>query len=351
MEQESGKPHRKQTHEISEKFALQIISNVKEQFDCCYDKNGPLEQVGSESLWNIVAQLKYKGTKLRLITEITKENIAYCKTMMRYFDVRHLDGIKGNFGVLDKQEYLGNMLSTDENSSQPFIHIDNRPFVELQQYIFETLWNKAVPSKEKIKEIELGLDKEFLETIKDPLEIKNLIESLIKSATYEILILFSTTNSFTLVDKENILQVLKDSVNRGVNVRILVPTDSQLTKETSSSKEQGERKKQLYIQYLSKPLQTNLITMIVDQAISLSIEINNESGQKWDKSVGLATYTNTESKVSSNASIFESLWIQSELEKQNKIKQVYFQVFKGFGLKDEVYKRHWDIGDEKTSEI
>src|SRR5579864_3900246 len=78
-------------HEMtnSEELSLQIISTVKEKLDCCYDKNGPAAQIGSESLWNAIAQLKYKGTKLRLITEITKENIAYCKTMMRYFDVRH----------------------------------------------------------------------------------------------------------------------------------------------------------------------------------------------------------------------------------------------------------------------
>ncbi|TLX65744.1 MAG: hypothetical protein E6L02_07430, partial [Thaumarchaeota archaeon] len=77
--------------ENSEEVSLQIISKIKERLDCCYDKNGSAAQIGSEPLWNAIAQLKYKGTKLRLITEITKENIAYCKTMMRYFDVRHMD--------------------------------------------------------------------------------------------------------------------------------------------------------------------------------------------------------------------------------------------------------------------
>lgn len=330
-----------QNHEISEKAILQSISNIKERFDCCYDKNGPLAQVGSESLWNAVAQLKYKGTKLRLITEITKENIAYCKTMMRYFDVRHLDGVKGNFGISDRETYLGNILSNEDKSSQQFIHLNNRSFVELQQFLFDTLWSKGIQAKEKIKEIELGLDKEFIEKINDPLEIKHLIQNLLTSATYEILILFSTANSFNLANTENILQILKESVNRGVNVRILVPTESILTKETQEKKLK-KRKNQIYIQYLSKPLHTNLITLIIDQAISLSIEINNDSKKTFEESIGLATYSNSESTVSSNASIFESLWIQSELEKQNKIKQVYFQVFKGFGLKDENYKRQWE---------
>ena len=333
--------------ENSEELPLQIISKIKEKFDCCYDKNGPAAQVGSESLWNAIAQLKYKGTKLRLITEITKENIAYCKTMMRYFDVRHVDGVKGNFGISDQEQYLGNMLTFDVKPNQEIIHMDNKSFVELQQYLFDTLWSKAIQAREKIKEIELGLDKEFIETIKEPSEIKHLIHNLLKSATYEILILFSTANSFNRAKNENILQILKESVNRGVNVRILVPTDNHIIKEISEKKLQ-ERKKQIYIQYISKPLHTNITTIIIDQAISLSIEINDDTKETFEESAGLATYSNSESTVSSSASIFESLWIQSELDKQNKIKQVYFQVFKGYGLKDENYKRRWQNVDDSS---
>jgi hypothetical protein len=37
------------------------------------------------------------------------------------------------------------------------------------------------------------------------------------------------------------------------------------------------------------------------------------------------------------------LWIQSEFDKQNKVKQAYFKMFKGFELKDEVYDRRWSF--------
>ena len=337
-------------NENSEKSSLHIISKIKERFDCCYDKNGPADQIGSESLWNAIAQLKYKGIKLRLITEITKDNITYCKTMMRYFDVRHIDGVKGNFGISDGMQYLGNMLTSDTKSGQDLIHINNKSFVELQQYLFDTLWNNAIQSREKIKEIELGLDKEFIETIKDPSEIKHLIHNLLNSATYEILILFSTANSFNRAKNENILQILKESIKRGVNVRLLIPTDNYVKNEISEKKLRVTQK-QIYVQYISKPLQTNITTMIIDQSISLSIEINDDTKQTFEESAGLATYSNNESTVSSSASIFESLWIQSELDKQNKIKQVYFKVFKGFGLKDETYKRSWQNTDDNGDKI
>ncbi len=324
-----------------EEISLNVISKSNESLDCCYDKNGPSTQVGNELLWNIIAQLKYKGTKLRLITEVTKENIPYCKTAMRYFDVRHIDGAKGNFGISDHCEYLGNFLPSNEQSSSELVHVGVKSFVEIQQYLFDTLWAMAKPAKEKIKEIELGLDKEFLETITLPAETKKILLNLLGSATYEILILFSTVNSFYRAEREGILQVLKTAINRGVNVRILVPIEDDTVKEISE-KNLKEKRRQIQIQYIRKPLQTNIITLIVDQSISLSIEINDNLQNSFEQASGKSTFSNVESTVSSCASIFESLWIQSELDKQNSVKKVYFRAHTGDGLKDEIYKREWE---------
>jgi hypothetical protein len=47
-------------------------------------------------------------------------------------------------------------------------------------------------------------------------------------------------------------------------------------------------------------------------------------------------------------SIFETLWIQSEFDKQNKIKQAYFKMFQGLQLKDESYMRRWSFEQEKV---
>ena len=40
-------------------------------------------------------------------------------------------------------------------------------------------------------------------------------------------------------------------------------------------------------------------------------------------------------------SFFDSLWIRSDIEKQNIIKQTYFKIFKEPQLKDENYRRKW----------
>ena len=334
------------TESIDESL-VRIISQSNEKLDFCYDKTGPSAQVNNELVWNTIAQLKYKGIKLRLVTEITKENVTYCKTMMRYFDLKHIDGVKGNFGI-SESDYVGNML-TNRNSENELVHVNTKPFIELQQYLFDILWNKAIPAKERIKEIELGLDKEFLETITDPKETKKILSNLLHSAIYEILILFSTANSFYRAENEGILHSLKEAVKRGVTVRLLVPGDPD-TKKEIAEKNLKEKRKQIHIQHIRKPLQTNIITIIVDQTVSLSIEITDDTKNEFDESSGPAEFSNVDSTVSSCASIFESLWIQSELDKQNEIKKTYFQAFSGHNWKDEIYQRQWkNMNDQNDS--
>ena len=50
-------------------------------------------------------QLKEKGIVTRLIVEVTKENIDSI-TSLNGFVVRHLEDIKGNFGVFDSRAYM-----------------------------------------------------------------------------------------------------------------------------------------------------------------------------------------------------------------------------------------------------
>ena len=57
--------------------------------------------------------------------------------------------------------------------------------VNQQPYFFDMLWKKAIPATQRIKEIEQGLKREFMETIRDPYETQKILENLIKSAIDE----------------------------------------------------------------------------------------------------------------------------------------------------------------------
>lgn len=96
-----------------------------------------------------------------------------------------------------------------------------KAFVGQQQYFFEMLWRKAIPAKQRIKEIEEGLKREVIETIQDPIEIQNLILKVINSVIEEIDII-STANSLKRYEGEGIIELLTKKAVEGVKVRILL---------------------------------------------------------------------------------------------------------------------------------
>src|SRR5215469_10491042 len=101
--------------------------------------------IGIESIKRSFVDAKSRGVKLRYLTEITDANILYCKELMAIVDeVRHLDGIKGNF-MISEIEYLAPATSHLETKlAALIIYSSVKEIVEHQQYVFETLWNKSM---------------------------------------------------------------------------------------------------------------------------------------------------------------------------------------------------------------
>jgi hypothetical protein len=78
----------------------------------------------------------------------------------------------------------------------------------------------------------------------------------------------------------------------------------------------------------------------------LTIEVKDDSKDNFSEATGLATYSNTESTVFADYSMFENLWIQAEIERQSSIRQAYFKMFNGQKLRDEIYKRDWTMEEK-----
>jgi sugar-specific transcriptional regulator TrmB len=93
------------------------------------------------------------------------------------------------------------------------------------------LWMKVIPAKQRIKEIEEHIKREFIETIQDSEETNSLISKILSSATEEILIIFSHTNTLSQYQKYGILDILKRKAENEVLVRILIGMDYALKEE------------------------------------------------------------------------------------------------------------------------
>ena len=76
---------------------------------------------------------------------------------MKYVEeLRHLDGVKGNMVVLEK-EYADIATLLEPKPITQVIFSNSHTIVEKNRYFFENLWNRALPAKQKIKEIEAGI--------------------------------------------------------------------------------------------------------------------------------------------------------------------------------------------------
>ena len=68
----------------------------------CADYTWPSVAMGVEVFKKGLYELKKRNVKSRFVTDITKDNIKYCKELMQISELRHLDGVKGNFAISEK---------------------------------------------------------------------------------------------------------------------------------------------------------------------------------------------------------------------------------------------------------
>jgi hypothetical protein len=129
---------------------LQFVAKAKERLHACLDQTVQSVKMGVESIKKErLNAVQKRGIKLKYVTEITKENIVYCKELMKISEVRHADGVKGNFEVSDAKEYVATATLQKEKPVAQLIYSNVFEIVEQQQYVFDTLWGRAIPAEEK----------------------------------------------------------------------------------------------------------------------------------------------------------------------------------------------------------
>jgi len=84
---------------------LQALHNAKSRWDYFADINSLAVPFLIKSITEALSSAKSTGVKFRFVTEITEGNISQCKEVVATGEVRHLDGIRGNFAVSDT-EYI-----------------------------------------------------------------------------------------------------------------------------------------------------------------------------------------------------------------------------------------------------
>ena len=130
---------------------VQFMQNVKKGMDLFGDKNGPSIIVEFDVYKNNYVDVRRRGGRIRLITEITKDNVHYCRELMKIVDeLRHLDGLIGGIAVSELEYMATTTLHRGQLLTQVF-YSNAIEVVKQGQYIFNTFWNKAVPARQRIR--------------------------------------------------------------------------------------------------------------------------------------------------------------------------------------------------------
>jgi two-component system sensor histidine kinase VicK len=159
---------------------IEFIDKSSSRIDACVDYTRPSLIVEIAALKKAFVDAKDRGIKLRYDTEITSDNVSYCKELINTInlELRHVDGIKGNFYV-SENEYVAP--ATFHHKGKPASHIiysNVKEIVDHQQYVFESFWTRAVPAQQRIKEFEEGVIHYQTKIVDNPDEIIKEISKL-----------------------------------------------------------------------------------------------------------------------------------------------------------------------------
>jgi two-component system, OmpR family, sensor histidine kinase VicK len=312
----------------------------------CADSLAPSVAMGVEPIKECYENLKSRQVKVRWITEITKDNLSYCRALMQYAELRHLDGIKGNFGVSDTA-YIA---TATLNKAQPvaeLIYSTAKSVIEQNKYVFETLWSKAVLAQDRIREIEEGVTRPEIKAVKDPREIlQDTIGLVRRSKQYSICsvydgLLYAHNYSFDAF--KEILDLHRSGKHAGIRwvTKIESIEDSRLLEVIKTFMQLG--------------MQIRHVTTIPPMSFGLSekeigVTVENMRGGSLNTS---AIFSSEPAIVEQFAAIFEELWNRG-INAKERIEEIESQTKTFIDIIEnpaEIQKRYHDLVASATQQI
>jgi signal transduction histidine kinase len=184
--------------------------------------------------------------------------------------------------------------------------------IESARERFLSDWERAIPSVDKINELEKGKPIEITRVIKDNNEAVEIYKSLIDTANSQILYLLPSARALIRMKSAAILHSLLDSATvRGVKVSVLCPIDS----ENQHIIEQIRKTQNIELRSYESTTSTLLIT---DREHVFTAELRKNTTYNILEALGLTTYSNSKPTVQSYITLFESLWKQKQLYEQQQ---------------------------------
>lgn len=251
--------------------------------------------------------------------KLEKDDIELIKTFLDLgMQIRHVKNLSlMNFAVSDKMlnatiEKLegGRMVQSLLTSHDP-------NYVHHFYSMFEQLWDNGIEAADRIEDIKGGIEIADIEIIQNPKAAITKVWKLVKSAKQENLVLYSSIKAFQRQIQMGLLELLKEvALSNKIKIRILLPK----TLEGSSNNIVNQALKELEnthphqidLRLVEESIPIRISISIIDRKECMIIETKDDSKDDSFHAAGSSVYSNSKAIALSYASIFESLWIQTE---------------------------------------
>lgn len=301
----------RQTRSVTETSKWMNVCSSFDALKVCYN-------IIFDSLKDVLNKTKagqHKG--IRWIGRIDKDSIDIIKLFLDLgMEIRHSrNAIPLNFSVTDKEV----LTSVEKNKGEEIVQslvISNEP-IYIQHFgsLFEEIWKEGIGAIDRIKEMEEGIEPSNIDVVNNTKEVLERSVNLIKSARKEILIFFATGNAFHSYLQNNNLELLKQLADQyGIMMRILIPTHEEVLETLNKAMIIVP---QADFRTIDNILQSRISIFVVDSKECMIAEL--KENPKENSEYGLVAFSKSKSIVLSYASIFESLWKQTEMYERVKI--------------------------------
>jgi two-component system, OmpR family, sensor histidine kinase VicK len=306
-------------------IVIQFLNQTNKTVYACVDQTRPILALDISVLKKAFEDAKRRGVKLMYVTEITKDNLSYCKQLMEItHELRHLDGIKGNFYISESGYLAPATLHEKGKPASQIIYSNVNEIIEHQRYVFDSFWNRAIPAEWRIKEIEEGLAPEFYEVITDPEKAAQTITDLARSVKKEALFFLPNDKALVRVERLGLIDYVVKASQSGATVKIICPLSEVNAEIVRRISERAPE-----IQVLNGN-NSPYGMYIGDGEKFIRAELRNPNAERFSESVGFMIYSNRKTSVDSFKSIFELLWnertINEELKKAYRMQREFINI-------------------------
>jgi signal transduction histidine kinase len=205
---------------------LRLISQSKTRIDVCCSYKVPSLTISEKFFRKAIVDAKKEGLEFRIIMKITKDNISYCRNLMKIVELRHLNGLEGNFLLNEKECVYATPILKERKIIPRLLYTNINEFLEQQHNFFDTFWNNSISAQERIRQIEGEIQPHHIDIIRNSKRAESLFVSEVQYAKSEVLILVNSIEYLKYLTEIGLVDSMIKAKSNSANIIILYSEDN-----------------------------------------------------------------------------------------------------------------------------